>query len=142
MRKIAHESFAGMLYMRRRELGMSQSELAAAAGVSRNYIASIENGLDCNVSWKVLTKVCKALHMEFSMSAKPYESFQDSEIDAGGLTTRAPDAGERAGSVSRWAACEILWGSACGDQQAFKSDRFRLCPQSVSPAISPHRPLP
>lgn len=67
--------FLDTLVLRRHELKMSQSALANAAGVSRNYISQIERGLIDGVSFKTFGRVCGALKMTFNISAVKYESY-------------------------------------------------------------------
>jgi transcriptional regulator with XRE-family HTH domain len=69
--------FVQALFLRRKELRMSQAELASASGVSRNYISQIERGNIDNVSIGVFFKICFALRMNMSVSAVAYESFGD-----------------------------------------------------------------
>jgi len=46
---------------RRKELGMSQADLAEAAHISRNYVSLIERGEAQNVSTKLLSRLALAL---------------------------------------------------------------------------------
>ena len=54
-------SLSELISIHRYRLGLSQSELAKAAGVSRNYISRIERGYIDNVSYKILQKICAKL---------------------------------------------------------------------------------
>jgi transcriptional regulator with XRE-family HTH domain len=58
------------LYLRRKQLGLTQEEVATRARISRNYVSSIERGFTASVSPWVLRKVCKALKMELILDAK------------------------------------------------------------------------
>ena len=49
------------ILQRRTELGLSQRDLAAAAGVDRAFLARVEQGLR-NPSVVVLAKVARAMH--------------------------------------------------------------------------------
>lgn len=46
---------------RREELKMSQEELAAKSGVSRQTISTLENNANHNVSTRILTRLAEAL---------------------------------------------------------------------------------
>ena len=48
---------------------ISQAQLAAAVGISRNYVSLIERGNE-NVSYSVVLKICEVLDMEISISQK------------------------------------------------------------------------
>jgi putative transcriptional regulator len=50
----------------RKQKKLTQEELAAAAGITRNYISKIENGTDVNVSLKVLSAIAKKLEVKIS----------------------------------------------------------------------------
>jgi transcriptional regulator with XRE-family HTH domain len=52
------------ILIRRRELNMTQSELAEAAGVSRNQISSIERG-KTNFGMEALFAIAEALGVEY-----------------------------------------------------------------------------
>lgn len=56
--------FAETLRLRRYALRKSQTEIAEAVGVSRNYIGMIENGDASNVSYAVLDRWATALGMK------------------------------------------------------------------------------
>ena len=70
-------SFVETITLRRKEKKLSQSELAKAAGVSRNYISQIERGDIENVSYRVFFEICKALELSFFLGHEKYENFQD-----------------------------------------------------------------
>lgn len=55
--------FARKLRNERAERGFSQESLAAAAGLSRNYIGMIERG-ESNLTLGTLERLAKALRME------------------------------------------------------------------------------
>jgi len=76
------KSFVDLLYLRRKELRMSQSELAEASGVSRNYISQIERGDIDNVSFGVFFKICAALKMSMSVTAASYAAQPPRAVDA------------------------------------------------------------
>lgn len=52
---------------RRRDLGMSQADLANESGLSRNYIAIVERGEANNISTGALQKICTALGLGFEI---------------------------------------------------------------------------
>lgn len=52
------------IMIKRKRLKLSQTDLAAAVNVSRNYISMIERGFYDNVSIKVLRDICKELDLE------------------------------------------------------------------------------
>ncbi len=68
------------IYKRRREMGISQSELGKRANVSRNYISAIERGRVDNVSLFVLAKICAALRMEIKITVTSYEDILRGKI--------------------------------------------------------------
>ena len=45
----------------RRELGWTQDELAARAGISRSYLSRLERGLPGRPGLDILTRVCGAM---------------------------------------------------------------------------------
>jgi transcriptional regulator with XRE-family HTH domain len=47
----------------RKELGLSQEDLAVDAEVERSYLGAIERG-EVNVTLMVLTRICSALHVK------------------------------------------------------------------------------
>ncbi|MBM7842172.1 helix-turn-helix domain-containing protein [Herpetosiphon giganteus] len=49
------------VHSRRRDLGISQENLAKQVGISRNYISLIERGAASNVSVIIITNLAKAL---------------------------------------------------------------------------------
>ena len=69
--------FVDQLRTRRIQKKMSQSDLAKAAGVSRNYISKIERGEIDNVSFIVFFKICYALELVYQVNGKPFEAYQD-----------------------------------------------------------------
>jgi putative transcriptional regulator len=50
----------------RKQKKLTQEELAAAAGITRNYISKMENKSDVNVSLKVLSAIAKKLEVKIS----------------------------------------------------------------------------
>ncbi len=56
-----HQELAYQLVKRRKEISLSQGALAHKAGVSRNYIALIEQGKAQNVSLDILTRLASAV---------------------------------------------------------------------------------
>jgi transcriptional regulator with XRE-family HTH domain len=56
----------------RRKLKVSQEELAARAGLHRNYVASVECG-ECDVGMNAIGKLAKALGMTLACF---FEKFQ------------------------------------------------------------------
>lgn len=58
------------MVIKRKRIGLSQSDLAAACDVSRNYISMIERGFIDNVSVKVLRTICKELDLEIQVINK------------------------------------------------------------------------
>jgi len=63
-----YKQIAEMIFVRRRRKGISQSELAKVASVSRNYISMIERGQMQNVSLKVIFSICSALDLDLVFS--------------------------------------------------------------------------
>ena len=55
------------IMIKRKRLKLSQSDLAAAVHVSRNYISLIERGQYDNVSIKVMRAICKELDLEMQV---------------------------------------------------------------------------
>jgi transcriptional regulator with XRE-family HTH domain len=53
---------------------LSQTKVAEKAGITRNYVAQIENGSPLNLSWVVLSRVCDALGMSLVMDVREKES--------------------------------------------------------------------
>ena len=49
------------IFRRRKELGITQGELAEQAGISRNYVSLIERGEASNVSVNILNSLAAAL---------------------------------------------------------------------------------
>ena len=60
-------SLSELIAIHRDRLHLSQSELAKAAGVSRNYISLIERGHVENVSYKVLQRICHKLGLKMQV---------------------------------------------------------------------------
>lgn len=58
---MGHEELSYQLAKRRREMALSQGALADIAGVSRNYVALIEQGKAQNVSLSILTRLASAI---------------------------------------------------------------------------------
>ncbi len=56
-----HQELAYQLAKRRKEIALSQGALAHKAGVSRNYVALIEQGKARNVSLNILTRLASAV---------------------------------------------------------------------------------
>ena len=52
---------------RRKQDGLSQSELAEKAGISRTYLSEIERGVATNLSWRVV----ESLTTELGLSVTP-----------------------------------------------------------------------
>ena len=65
-------SLGEMISIHRTRLKISQTELAQAAGVSRNYISQIERGNE-NVSYSVLLRILERLGLELRMNMKEDE---------------------------------------------------------------------
>lgn len=55
----------------RRRSGLSQYDLAKAAGVSRNTIVNLENDKAFNIQLLTLTKIAKGLGYELTISLVP-----------------------------------------------------------------------
>ena len=72
-------SLGEMISIHRIRHKMSQSDLAKAVGISRNYVSLIERGNE-NVSYAVVLKICEVIGLEISMS-----------MAGGGRTPLAPD---------------------------------------------------
>jgi transcriptional regulator with XRE-family HTH domain len=49
------------VFAKRKEKGLSQSELGSIVGISRNYISQIERGVAHNISMKVINQLAVAL---------------------------------------------------------------------------------
>ena len=62
-------SLGEMIGIQRIRKNMSQAQLAAAVGISRNYVSLIERGNE-NVSYSVVLKICEVLDMEISIRQK------------------------------------------------------------------------
>lgn len=75
-------SFGEMVGIHRTRHKMSQSDLAKAVGISRNYVSLIERGNE-NVSYATVLKICEVLGLEISI-----------EVAEGGRTPRAADEGD------------------------------------------------
>jgi transcriptional regulator with XRE-family HTH domain len=58
---MGHEELSYQLAKRRKEMALSQGALADIAGVSRNYVALIEQGKAQNVSLDILTRLASAM---------------------------------------------------------------------------------
>lgn len=71
MKKEILTRFGGKVRQRRIELGISQEELAARAGVHRTYIGMIERA-EKNITLENIEKVCKALNISIG---KFFEDF-------------------------------------------------------------------
>ena len=63
MSEVTGESVGLQIAARRRELGISQEELADRAGISRNYISIVENGKG-SVTLDVYISIADALDMD------------------------------------------------------------------------------
>ena len=78
MEKIQHKQheieyrFGKAIRRRRRELDLSQEQLAEKAGLHRNYISGIESGTR-NPSLKNIQKLAKALGISISALFAEYE---------------------------------------------------------------------
>lgn len=55
------QELSRQVMQRRKELGLSQTELAEKTGISRNYISLIERGEASNISMKILNLLAGAL---------------------------------------------------------------------------------
>jgi transcriptional regulator with XRE-family HTH domain len=69
---------------RRKELGLSQQEVADAAGISRNYVSMIERGIATNVSFNIASRLAGALEMnvqELVFGQKISEDGQEPSIE-------------------------------------------------------------
>jgi transcriptional regulator with XRE-family HTH domain len=66
-------NFGNRVRNRRKQLGMSQEELAAHADVHRTYIGMIERG-EKNITLHNIVKICKALDISIS---KFFEDFDN-----------------------------------------------------------------
>lgn len=55
----------------REELGLTQAQLAARAGVSQPFIARIENDQTSNLSLETLVKIVEALNGEIEIHIRP-----------------------------------------------------------------------
>lgn len=64
------EDFGKQVRERRREEGLSQEELAARIGISRNYLSQIERGQANNLSWHVRECLASALGIHDEKSGK------------------------------------------------------------------------
>lgn len=53
--------FGDNVRRRRKEEQLSQSQLASAVGISRNYLSEIERGEAINLSWDIRDKLCRSL---------------------------------------------------------------------------------
>ena len=60
-------SLSELIGIHRDRLHLSQTELAKAAGVSRNYISLIERGHTENVSLGVLSSICQTLGLKLQI---------------------------------------------------------------------------
>jgi len=58
---MGHQELSYQLAKRRKEMALSQGALADIAGVSRNYVALIEQGKAQNVSLDILTRLASAI---------------------------------------------------------------------------------
>jgi transcriptional regulator with XRE-family HTH domain len=73
----AVEQFAGsLLKLARLEKGLSQRELAAAAGMPHTTIAKIESGAR-QPSWPVLCRILAAADLEPRVRLEPYDNHDD-----------------------------------------------------------------
>lgn len=61
----------GRIQSRRRQLGMSQQDLARKSGVDRTFLSAMERG-KCNPSLQVLCRVCDALEMHIDEVVDTY----------------------------------------------------------------------
>lgn len=66
-------SLSELIAIHRDRLHLSQSELAQAAGISRNYISLIERGHTENISYGVLKRICSKLGLNVSITFNPDE---------------------------------------------------------------------
>jgi transcriptional regulator with XRE-family HTH domain len=74
-------SIGEMIAIHRDRLKMSQSALANAVGISRNYVSLIERGNE-HVSYAIMLKICDVLGLELII-----------KMAEGGRTSRALDGG-------------------------------------------------
>lgn len=72
MKKRVTTRFGERVRQRRIELGISQEELAARAGVHRTYIGMIERA-EKNVTLESIEKICKALNVSLGDFFKDFE---------------------------------------------------------------------
>lgn len=72
-------SLGEMINIHRTRRKMSQSDLAKAVGISRNYVSMIERGNE-NVAYSVVLKICEVLGLEIHIG-----------MAEGGRTQLAPD---------------------------------------------------
>ncbi len=71
------ESFAGnMLRLARIQKGLSQRELASAAGVPASTIGKIETG-SRQPSWPLLCRILAAAELEMRVQLAPYDDHDD-----------------------------------------------------------------
>lgn len=58
------DEFSKKVRERRVEEGLSQEKLAAAVGISRNYLSQIERGQATNLSWQVMERITSVLGLK------------------------------------------------------------------------------
>ncbi len=75
--------FAALIRSRRKQRGWSQSQLAALAGVSRDWIIGLEKGRS-TVEFGLVLRTIKALGLSFSLTPTP-DSPPVSSINLGDL---------------------------------------------------------
>ncbi len=70
------DEFAKQVRDRRRQEKLSQQELAAKVGISRNYLSEIERGQATNLSWQVRERLASTLGLKLA----PEGTLDDVEI--------------------------------------------------------------
>jgi len=64
-----HTVLAQQVRARRRELGLSQQQLAAAAGVSRTSLSHVEQGRTAHAQIDMLSRILRALDLDLQLAA-------------------------------------------------------------------------
>lgn len=97
---------------RRAELGLTQAQLAEAAGVSKRCLWSLELGESTGVRLDKLTAVLGALGLELSISASDSATSAEHEPDAPAQAAGRAGASDAAGAPPAIDALSILTGGA------------------------------